>query len=106
MGLLIGAWAARIERHSSEQGDYSFTSAMSLKAKMDRMDPILRSGGGGGGGSILSNMNVARMVQNAFRPNKNAVGPRMLGVKKKPALTRTVSAIELEATGIPQTKLV
>ena len=56
---------------------------MGMRAKMDRMDPVCRrpiGGQGASGGSLLSTMNVAKLVSRAFR-KENAVGPRMLGLK-------------------------
>ena len=45
--------------------------------------------------SLLFNLNVSRLVSNAFR-HKNSVGPKMLGLKK---LKRAVSQDDLIKNG-------
>ena len=47
------------------------------------------------GQSLLFTLNVSRLVASAFRPN-NAVGPRMLGLKK---LKRTLSQDQIAVIG-------
>ena len=45
--------------------------------------------------SLLFNLNVSRLVSNAFKP-KNSVGPKMLGLKK---LKRAVSQDDILKNG-------
>jgi hypothetical protein len=67
------------------------------------MEPMLRRGRGSAGGAhgslLLSNINLANMVNGAFRSNENAVATRMLGLKNKPAFKRSMSTIEFEIAG-------
>ena len=56
-------------------------------ASTSRVDP---------GSSLLFNLNVSRLVANAFRGNKNSVGPKMLGLKK---LKRAVSQEDITKNG-------
>lgn len=54
----------------------------SMKVRMDRMEPKIKMGRSTSSGTLLSNMNVARLVATAFGRGDNAVGPRMLGLKQ------------------------
>ena len=72
-----------------------------MKDKMDRLDPIVdrdrRSRGTPAG--LLHNMNVAKLVSQAFRSN-NSVGPKMLGLKAKPPTVRlTQSVNDIQSLG-------
>ena len=70
---------------------------MSMRAKMERMDPVCkRPAGSGSGGTLLGTMNVAALVARAFR-KENSVAPRMLGLKTpKPNMKGSVSMSEME----------
>lgn len=65
---------------------------MSLKDKMDKLEPIVRRSSSSGP-SLLSTLNVLQIVRTAFSSNVNAVGPRMLGLKAVKPGTRLRSSM-------------
>ena len=62
------------------------TTKLKMSATAARVDPNR---------SLLFNLNVSRLVSNAFKP-KNSVGPKMLGLKK---LKRAVSQDDILKNG-------